>query len=298
MPSLSTPVVQGHELPPALIAGRDKPVQTAGVMSDLVPRVPLKGLLLNPWQGVGMLQTQLSEPHSYYRFSTGTVIPTSLSAFGPYPLVHCGTTAFAPPVDVTFTAEPALPRFIVLADALPNDTLEASATTYGRPVIHDGAQEALGQLLEWTRTTPAELAPLLGSSRRTVYNWLARDSIAVRPASRIARLHSVVSQLVATRDPLLVRSWLFHGDPCPADLAAEERWEDLEQLTAQQLRPLEPSMVIGESEELSLTDVELNAALAAFAMPSSRTHQRRAGWYPREVTGIEPDDEVSEPDGT
>lgn len=293
--SLSRP--QQPEFHPGLMAARDKAAATEGVLRDLASEPPFERWWLKQWRERGARDTPIPEPY-LYSLSSGTPSPVSLSAGDLSRLVNCGTTAFDSHVGITVTAEATLQPFIVVADAALNTPLKLRPDVYEVPAVRDDALAALGQLLEWTRTSPAELAPLLGASRRTVYNWLSRGQIGVRPASRIVRLHSLVGRLVATRDPLLVHSWLFLGDPRPADLATEERWEDLEQLAAQQLRPLEPSIVTGEPEELGLTDVELNAALAAFAMSSSRTHQRRAGWYPREVTGIEPNDEVAESDGS
>jgi transcriptional regulator with XRE-family HTH domain len=160
-----------------------------------------------------------------------------------------------------------------------------------RDVRRDAYSE-LRLLLEWTRLPVEQLGELLGASRRTIYNWLAGRPI--RDEARIFRLRDVLSEIAASRDPALVRAWLLRGDPSPAMLATEERWDDLEARVRDETAPLRPIVQMPEEEEgepRADSPEVLRAALVAFSTAPSRTTVRRAAWSPREITGIETEDE-------
>lgn len=152
------------------------------------------------------------------------------------------------------------------------------------------AHAELRLLSDWTRLPVEPLAELVGASRRTIYNWLAGKPIGEDAQARILRLRDLLTPVAESRDPSLVRSWLLHGDPSPATLAAQERWRELERLVAVEVKPLQPATEIGEASEgqpayADSPDV-LRAALLAFASPPARVRQPNGDWQPREATGI------------
>ncbi len=183
------------------------------------------------------------------------------------------------------------PRRFVLAE----EDLERSLGT--SPVLdvppkHSSVRERLGELLGWTRLSPAELAPLVGARRRTIYNWLADGAIGRSAEERILQLHAILEPLARTHDPLLIRAWLARGDPNPADLASAEKWVRLKAGVRKELQPLVPAEAVihpSPYEDDAQTPAARRAALLAFASPPARAPQPRAGWRPREATGIEAD---------
>ena len=220
-----------------------------------------------------------------------TVTPATWTAIDHLLVAHPGTT-FQFVRDV-FDTNDALgdPRRFVVAE----EDLERSLGT--SPVLDvppkpSSARGRLGELLEWTRLSPAELAPLVGARRRTIYNWLADGAIGRSAEGRILQLHAILEPLARTHDPLLIRAWLGRGDPNPADLASAEQWVLLNAGVRQELQPLVPvEAVIHPSpyEDDAQTPTARRAALLAFAAPPARAPQPRAGWRPREATGIEAD---------
>lgn len=166
-----------------------------------------------------------------------------------------------------------------------------------RRVRQEPPREAHGELRllsEWTRLPVESLGELVGASRRTIYNWLAGKPIGKDAQARILRLRDLLTPVAETRDPSLVRSWLLHGDPSPASLAAHEHWRELERLVAIEVKPLQPASEIdgaleGEPAYADSPGV-LTAALLAFASPPARVRQPSCDWQPREVTGIAPED--------
>lgn len=157
------------------------------------------------------------------------------------------------------------------------------------PVVRDVYAE-LRVLLEWTRLPVEQFGELVGASRRTMYNWLGGRPIRDEAQSRIFRLHDVLADIAASRDPALVRAWLLRGDPSPATLAAEERWDELEARVREEtapLRPIEQDLrEVGEEPQADTREV-LNAVLFAFSSAPGRTAAPRLAWRPRELTGIE-----------
>jgi hypothetical protein len=109
------------------------------------------------------------------------------------------------------------------------------------PVATRDAQSELRALADSTRLTIDELGGLFGASRRTMYNWLAGRPIREATQSRIFRLRDAIAPIEDSRDAVLVRDWLLQGDPSPAQLAAGERWDELETRVHQDTAPLRPA---------------------------------------------------------
>jgi transcriptional regulator with XRE-family HTH domain len=159
-------------------------------------------------------------------------------------------------------------------------------------VIRDVYSE-LRALIEWTRLPVEQLGELLGASRRTIYNWLAGRPIRDESQSRIFRLRDAIAAIASSRDPALVREWLLRGDPSPATLAVDERWNELEARAHEETAPIRPIDLMAEEGGGSRAESPevLNAALLAFSTTSGRTASRRSEWRPSELTGIASDDE-------
>jgi hypothetical protein len=172
-------------------------------------------------------------------------------------------------------------------------TLQRPAAEREPPVTRDVYSE-LRTLVEWTRLSVEQLGELLGASRRTMYNWLAGRPIRDNAQSRIFRLRDAIAEVERSRDPALVRTWLLRGDPSPAMLAAEERWDEFEARVRDETTPLRPIDQMPEEEggEPRADSPEvLRAALVAFSTAPGRMIPRRPAWRPREITGIENEDE-------
>src|SRR5262249_37179771 len=141
---------------------------------------------------------------------------------------------------------------------------------------------------ESTRLPVEQLGESLGASRRTLYNWLAGRPIGDEAQSRIFRFRDAISPVLSSRDPALVRAWLVRGQPAPAMLAAEERWEELDAVVRQETSPIravDQTHELREGQPYADSQKVLTAALAAFAAAPNRTQDQRSGWSPREVTG-------------
>lgn len=166
--------------------------------------------------------------------------------------------------------------------------------TERRPAFNRDVYTELRMLLEWTRLPVEQLGELLGASRRTTYNWLAGRPIRDAAKSRIFRLRDAIAEIAASRDPVLVRAWLLQGKPSPVTLALNERWTELEARVRDETSPLRPSDAMpereGEQPRAESRDV-LKATLLAFSTAPSRTVTRRPEWRPREITGIEGEDQ-------
>ncbi|CAN5653434.1 hypothetical protein BH18ACT13_BH18ACT13_17360 [soil metagenome] len=242
-------------------------------------------------------------PHEYWSELPGTTSPLTLSLSDISRVTHLGTTARSTPgIGPGLTAVVEAPRYVFLTGEDLGYTIKgerADLVADVRPVDH--ARRCLRELLDRTRMSPAELGPLIGARRRTVYHWLAGGPIGTRAALRILELHTRLGPLADSRDPLLVRVFLLAGDPRPADLAAAERWDELERLVAKELRPLEAApdgtRTTSSPDELSQPREVQKAALLAFAASPARTLPPSVGWHPRELTGIEPDDEADDQSG-
>jgi hypothetical protein len=152
----------------------------------------------------------------------------------------------------------------------------------------------LRTLIEWTRLPVEQFGELVGASRRTMYNWLAGRPIRDEAQSRIFRLRDAIADVADSRDPALVRAWLLSGDPSPATLVIEERWDEFEARVREETAPLRPldqeTQQTGEEPQAETREV-LNAVLSAFSSTSSRTRAPRPAWKPHEVTGIQSEDE-------
>lgn len=187
-------------------------------------------------------------------------------------------------------------RFVAASNELDHARRGFTADAVSSEAPSSELHLRLRELQDWTRMSPTELAPLVGTSRRSIYHWLSTGTIGKQASTRIARLHSALKPMGESRDPLLIRAWLTHGEPSPGDLASAERWEELEPLIAEQLRSLEPiqdesetsSAEVGHSAEVRM------AALLAFANISVPKSIPRSGWRPREVTGIAEGDMVDD----
>jgi len=249
------------------------------------------------------LITDALRAHEYWSTLPGTTSPVTLSLSDISRVIHLGTTApSTPDIGLRLTAFVEAPRYVFptgedLGYTIKGERADVEADV--RPA--DYARRCLRELLDRTRMSPAELGPLIGARRRTVYHWLAEGPIGTRSASRILQLHTLVAPLSDSRDPLLVRAFLLAGDPRPADLAAAERWDELERLVANELRPLEAApdgtRTTSSPDELSQPREVQKAALLAFAASPARTLPQSVGWYPRELTGIEQDDEADDQSG-
>jgi hypothetical protein len=162
------------------------------------------------------------------------------------------------------------------------------------PAITRDAHADLRTLAEWTRLPVEQLGELLGASRRTIYNWLSGRPIRDEAQSRILRFRDSISPVASSRDPALVRAWLLRGDPSPAALVAQERWDELESVVRHETAPVRPADEVlehGLKEPHADAPEVLTAALLAFSNPPARTTIRRPDWKPREVTGIESESE-------
>lgn len=149
-----------------------------------------------------------------------------------------------------------------------------------------GVRAALGDLVEWTGVSDDRLRQLVGAkSRSSFYNWLRGSTISSKFADRIMRLHALVKPIRETRDHRLVAAWLEHGDPSPAHLIIEDRWDEVAALADATLRPAQaaPTTAIVEADEdedalLSLLNFRVVPVAAAAG-------KRRLGRL-REDTGL------------
>jgi hypothetical protein len=152
-------------------------------------------------------------------------------------------------------------------------------------------RQALEDLSQSTALSHEVLGALIGASRRSVYNWLRGRAMSPQFEMRAVRLRAVLRPLAERRAPGEMASWLQAGTTPPAELLREERWEDVEGLIQQELKPrvLEPMSAepeVGEPEAYSAET--RRAVLAALRTPPPIDQRRRPDWRPREVTGVVP----------
>lgn len=105
---------------------------------------------------------------------------------------------------------------------------------------------------------------------------------------RALRLRAAMRPLAERRAPGEIATWLQAGPTPLAELLREERWEEVEALVQQQLRPrvLEPMPAEPEEGEPEAYSAETRrAVLAALRTPPPVEQQRRPDWRPHEVTG-------------
>lgn len=154
------------------------------------------------------------------------------------------------------------------------------------------ATAELREVGELARLSPTELGPLFGASRRSVYNWLAGRPINDAIRANIFQARDALAAVAATRDPILVRTWLDDGDPSPATLIACADWQQLREAvhaTTVPVRALSDGEADGHlggwPDEPDFEPIK-RAALLAFADPATPTSRRRPQWQPREDTGL------------
>jgi len=149
-------------------------------------------------------------------------------------------------------------------------------------------QAALSELMSLVPLPADRLAPILGASRRSLYNWSkGREPSAVYEA-RIQRLRDVLKPLASEWHPVRIAQWFEDGPGSPAALAQRQRWDILAALVSNATRVRSTaqagSLEAGpENAEAYPADVH-TAALAAFASPRELP-ARRSDWRPRELTG-------------
>ena len=223
----------------------------------------------------------------------GTVSFSSTISWNHYRLQHPGTILLCLTESHYYTFENFHRTYVWLSDSL---THLADSVASTRPDT-DAASDplALIELLQGSMAlSPAELAPLVGVKKRAIYNWLRGKSIGKNSAARIAQLASVLKPLTDSRDPLLVRSWLLSGEPSPATLIAAEQWEELGRLVVADTQPLKAAARTDTSAgepPARQPDAVFRETLAALSTPPAKKGRTRAGWQPRELTGINPHDQ-------
>jgi hypothetical protein len=158
------------------------------------------------------------------------------------------------------------------------------------PIYVDPAV-ALREVLAWTELRPATAAQLFGASRRSIYNWLGGGRIQDDFRRRIVRFREILQPIADSRDPIFVAEWLDQGDPAPAALVRDERWDELVGLveaTTRPLRPLEGSVDSRpEAEPAPYSPEARRATLRAFSTAPAGQVTSRKEWRPRELTGLE-----------
>jgi hypothetical protein len=160
-----------------------------------------------------------------------------------------------------------------------------------RPRPRRSGREALEHLSQSTALSHAELGTLIGASRRSVYNWLRGRVMSPKFETRALRLREVLRPLAERRGPGELASWLEAGTTTPAELLREERWDDVDALVQQELKPrvLEPMSAEPEQGEPEVYSAETRrAVLASLRTPPPIEQRLRPDWKPREVTGAVP----------
>jgi hypothetical protein len=166
-----------------------------------------------------------------------------------------------------------------------------------RPRPRRSGRQALEDLSQSTALSHEVLGSLIGASRRSVYNWLRGRVMSPQFEMRALRLREVLRPLAERRGPGEITSWLEAGATPPAELLREERWDDVEALVQQELKPrvLAPMSAEPEEGEPEVYSADTRRAVLASLRTSPPIEQRpRPDWRPREVTGAVPlaDDEV------
>jgi hypothetical protein len=178
--------------------------------------------------------------------------------------------------------------------------LTSADATSLRIVIFHGDTEPIGttaieDLADWTGLSTERLAYALGASRRSLYNW--RHGTQVRPdvQERISQIYRLLKAVLAWW-PGGVGSWLERGDPPAIDLMHRGEWEQLRERLEQSTAPpiaRRPGNHEPEGAPEAFAPRTHALALSTFAAPAGSA-PARAGWRPRELTGLgewEVDDE-------
>jgi hypothetical protein len=106
-------------------------------------------------------------------------------------------------------------------------------TTISTPAVKEPMEEAappasvtvsLEALKGETGLTSAELADMLDTSRRSIYNWLQGASMRPAMANRIIEARLCLQPLLQRSDPLSVRAWLLGGDGALFAALKSEDW--------------------------------------------------------------------------
>lgn len=156
------------------------------------------------------------------------------------------------------------------------------------PRPRPSGRHALEDLSRSTGLSHEALGVLIGASRRSVYNWLHGRAISPRFEARVLRLRSTLRPLAESRAPGEIATWLQAGPTPPAGLLREERWEDVEALVQQELKPrvLEPMPTDPEDgAPEAYSAATRRAVLASLRTSPSVQPRRRPNWRPREITG-------------
>jgi hypothetical protein len=167
-----------------------------------------------------------------------------------------------------------------------------SAATSGLSSTNRLAGLVLRDLLRTTGGSAELLGETLGASRRSIYNWLKGKPVRSEFATRAERLQLLLAPLREDWHPQALSGWLQRGDPSSAELAAQERWVELEERVRDALRPLRPHEDVDESAEVRPSEPwpesAIRAALDEFNSPPPAP-ARKSTWRPRELTGATPE---------
>jgi hypothetical protein len=154
------------------------------------------------------------------------------------------------------------------------------------------AGQVLRDLMRTTGGSAELLGDTLGASRRSIYNWLKGKPVRSEFATRAERLQLLLAPLREDWHPQALSGWLQRGEPSPAELAAQERWVELEERVREALRPLRPYEGADESIEPGPSEPwpesAIRAALDEFNSPPPAP-ARKSAWRPRELTGATPE---------
>ena len=155
----------------------------------------------------------------------------------------------------------------------------------------------LSELMDIVPLPADRLAPILGVSRRSLYNWSrGREPSAVHEA-RIQRLRDVLQPLASEWHPSRIAQWFQEDVQAPAVLAERERWDALAAVVRQAklVRSIgtEPTVDSSADQATSYAASVRKAAFAALAA-TPELPARRPDWEPREWTGVsvEPDEDM------
>lgn len=195
-----------------------------------------------------------------------------------------------PSVTLAVTSLPDLPPWRYSTQNLAGvfGAAESSSPELSPPA----ATAMLRELLRWVGGSAELVAQSLGASRRSVYNWLKGKPVRAEFGARVARLQLVLEPLGEDWHPDAIAEWLRSGDPAPSELAANERWSELEERVRAAVRPIPPQAAekeaISDSISYETWPAEaLSAALVEFNSPPP-ARARTTDWQPREFTGSTP----------
>jgi hypothetical protein len=153
--------------------------------------------------------------------------------------------------------------------------------------VEPSPESALEDLARWTDLRNDEIGYLVGASRRSIYNWRNGSPVPKKTATRILEARRVVEPLAAFWPSTVVGRWLTLGEPTPRQLAHEERWAELQATIQNQLTPVvaRPVTETQGGDTLEFSSETRRAILSRFSTRLELA-PRRAGWAPREDTGL------------